>query len=72
MGYSLHSCQENVDHALLWGLWNGYAARIKQLAMNHFANPSEGIVLSLCKYIQAVIQSQSYNQPNSMSQDSEV
>ncbi|KAF9351105.1 hypothetical protein BGX34_000804 [Mortierella sp. NVP85] len=65
-------CQENVDHALLWSLWNGYAIRIKQLAMNHFANPSEGIVLSLCKYIQAVIQIQSYSQPNSMSQDSET
>ncbi|KAG0306624.1 hypothetical protein BGZ98_002041 [Dissophora globulifera] len=62
-------CQESTAHATLW---NEYALRIKQLALGHFGSPSEGILLSLCKYFQTVIQTQSDSQPNSVSQESEI
>ncbi|KAF9352007.1 hypothetical protein BGX26_010092 [Mortierella sp. AD094] len=61
-------CQDSAAHV---NLWNEYAIRIKQLALSHFGGVSEGIVLSLCKYIQTVIQVQSHSQPNSTPQESE-
>ncbi|KAF9436887.1 hypothetical protein BGZ76_002688 [Entomortierella beljakovae] len=62
-------CQESASNV---GLWNEYAIRIKGLALSHFRGVGEGVTLSLCKYIQSVIQVQSYSQPNSTPQESEV
>ncbi|KAG0000549.1 hypothetical protein BGZ79_005800 [Entomortierella chlamydospora] len=61
-------CQDSAAHV---NLWNEYAIRIKQLALSHFGGASEGIILSLCKYIQTVVQVQSHSQPNSTPQESE-
>ncbi|KAG0234403.1 Symplekin tight junction protein C terminal-domain-containing protein [Mortierella sp. GBAus27b] len=60
-------CQDNIANA---HLWNGYAVRIKQIAMGHFGSPNEGVILSLCKFIQTIIQIQSYSQPTPLPQDS--
>jgi hypothetical protein len=63
------SCQDNIANA---HLWNGYAVRIKQIAMGHFGSLNEGVILSLCKFIQTIIQIQSYSQPTPLPQDSVV
>ncbi|KAF9181168.1 hypothetical protein BGZ51_005102 [Haplosporangium sp. Z 767] len=53
-------------------LWNEYAIRIKQSVLGHLRSTNEGVILSLCKYLQTVIQTQSHSQLNSMPQDNEA
>lgn len=68
--YSLHnSCQDSASHV---GLWNEYAIKMKHVALRHKDGINEGITLSLCKYLQIIIQIQSHSQPNSIPQEIEV
>ncbi|KAG0365851.1 Symplekin tight junction protein C terminal-domain-containing protein [Gamsiella multidivaricata] len=62
-------CQDNANHGQLW---NQYAIRIKQLALAHFGSRSEGVMVTICKYAQTVVQIQSYSQPNSLPQEAET
>ncbi|KAG0044496.1 hypothetical protein BGZ83_010276 [Gryganskiella cystojenkinii] len=62
-------CQETDQHVQLW---NEYAVRIKQLVLGqNFGSPNEGILVSVCKYMQTVIQTQTITQANSTPRDSE-
>ncbi|KAI1310827.1 hypothetical protein EDD11_003643 [Mortierella claussenii] len=62
-------CQESAIHI---SLWDEYAIRIKQMVMEHFGGTGDGITLTLCKYMQTVIQIQSYSQSNSTPSESEA
>ncbi|GJJ67861.1 symplekin [Entomortierella parvispora] len=56
-------CQGTDQHV---NLWNEYAIRIKKLVLGqNFGSSNEGILISVCKYMQTVIQTQSISQPNS-------
>ncbi|KAF9289988.1 hypothetical protein BGZ68_008189 [Mortierella alpina] len=62
-------CQDSAGHV---GLWNEYAIKMKPVALRHKDGINEGITLSLCKYLQIIIQIQSHSQPNSIPQETEV
>ncbi|KAF9571652.1 hypothetical protein EC968_000320 [Mortierella alpina] len=62
-------CQDSASHV---GLWNEYAIKMKHVALRHKDGINEGITLSLCKYLQMIIQIQSHSQPNSIPQETEV
>ncbi|KAG0347436.1 hypothetical protein BG004_007732 [Podila humilis] len=53
------------DTPIHFGLWNEYAIKIKQLILRHFGHNNEGVTIALCKYIQTVIQVQSFSHPQS-------
>ncbi|KAF9975521.1 hypothetical protein BGZ73_000825 [Actinomortierella ambigua] len=50
-------CQEHLSGP---ALWNEYGLRLKQTAMRHLPTDKESILLALAKYMQTVIQTQSY------------
>ncbi|KAG0240085.1 hypothetical protein BGW41_007178 [Actinomortierella wolfii] len=50
-------CQDNPAGA---ALWNEYGLRLKQTTMRHLLSDKEGVLLALIKYMQTVIQTQSY------------
>ncbi|KAG0203738.1 hypothetical protein BGX28_004086 [Mortierella sp. GBA30] len=62
-------CQDSASHA---NLWNEHAVRIKQLILGHLGSTNEGVTMSLCKYLQTVIQVQSHSQPSSIPQDADA
>ena len=64
------SCQNTDQHV---NLWNEYAIRIKKLVLGqNFGSSNEGILISVCKYMQTVIQTQSISQPNSTPKELDV
>ncbi|KAG9320810.1 hypothetical protein KVV02_004653 [Mortierella alpina] len=62
-------CQDSASHV---SLWNEYAIKMKHAVLRHKDGTNEGITLSLCKYLQIIIQIQSHSQPNSIPQETEV
>ncbi|KAF9942183.1 hypothetical protein BGZ67_002820 [Mortierella alpina] len=62
-------CQDSASHV---SLWNEYAIKMKHVVLRHKDGTNEGITLSLCKYLQIIIQIQSHSQPNSIPQETEV
>ncbi|KAF9582624.1 hypothetical protein BGW38_010959 [Lunasporangiospora selenospora] len=61
-------CQEQVNHH---GLWKEYGFGNKQHVLGHLKGNREGVLMSVGKYIQIIVQTQSYSQPNSASSASE-
>lgn len=53
------------DTPIHFNLWNEYAIKIKQLVLRQFNHGNEGVTISLCKYVQTVIQIQSFSHPQS-------
>ncbi|KAG0353419.1 hypothetical protein BG005_007290 [Podila minutissima] len=53
------------DTPIHFNLWNEYAIKIKQLVLRQFNHGNEGVTISLCKYVQTVIQIQSFSHSQS-------
>ncbi|KAF9426076.1 hypothetical protein BGZ94_006967 [Podila epigama] len=51
------------DSPVHLSLWNECAVNMKQLILRQFSNINEGVVISLCKYLQTIIQIQSFSPP---------
>lgn len=62
MTTTLYSSQDTPIH---FNLWNEYAIKIKQLVLRQFNHGNEGVTISLCKYVQTVIQIQSFSHSQS-------
>lgn len=62
MNITPNSSQDTPIH---FNLWNEYAIKIKQLVLRQFNHGNEGVTISLCKYVQTVIQIQSFSHPQS-------